>query len=110
MAKPQTQDSEAIQAINDLGSTVKVLDDRYRILRKKIKVTDSNLLDTERSLNKELQILNDDLLELKSKITTLTEKLGQAFQDSQNLVKRHEFLELKKYVELWEPLQFMKLK
>lgn len=110
MAKASNTDTESIQAINDLGSTVKVLDDRYRILRKKIKVTDNNLLDTERNLNKEIQIINDDLLELKNKISTLTEQLGQAFQDSQNLVKRHEFLQLKKYVELWEPLNFMKLK
>jgi anion-transporting ArsA/GET3 family ATPase len=110
MAKPPAPNMEVVQALNDLGSTVNVLEDRYRTLRKKIKVTDEALMTSERSMNKELSVVSEDLAELKAKITKLSELLGQAFQDSQNLVKRHEFLELKKYVEFWNPMDFVQKK
>lgn len=110
MAQQVNPELQIMQNLNELSGTVNVLEDRYRILRKKIKVTDTNLLDAERSLNKEMRVLNEELVELKSKITKLSEKLGQAFEDSKNLVKRHEFLELKKYVDFWNPMDFITVK
>lgn len=106
----QNPELEIMQSLNDLSSTVNVLEDRYRLLRKKIKVTDENLLNNERTLAKEMRVLNEELIELKAKMTKLSEKIGQAFDDTKNLVKRHEFLELKKYVDFWNPMDFVTVK
>jgi len=57
-----------------------------------------------------MQVMNEELLELKAKITKLSEKIGQAFEDSKGLVKRHEFLELRKYVDFWNPMDFITVK
>ena len=110
MTNQPSPEIQIMQSLNDLGGTVNVLEDRYRLLRKKIKVADDNLLQAERSLAKEMQVINEELVELRTKMSKLSERIGQAFEDSRNLVKRHEFLELKKYVDFWSPMDFLTVK
>ncbi len=110
MTQQPNPEVQIMQSLNDLGGTVNVLEDRYRLLRKKIKVADENLLSAEKALAKEMQLINEELVDLKTKMTRLSEKIGQAFEDSKHLVKRHEFLELKKYVEFWNPIDFLTVK
>jgi len=48
--------------ISDLDRRLRVLEERYSNLRKKLQLTDQNMIESERGYAKELRSFNDELL------------------------------------------------
>lgn len=93
--------------VNDIASRLRVLEERYSNLRKKTQVTDQNLIESEKSMLKELEELNQKVLDLKHGIFDMNEKITTMLGELSNCVKEEEFTAIARYVELWEPANFV---
>ncbi|MBN1645676.1 hypothetical protein JW868_01400 [Candidatus Woesearchaeota archaeon] len=92
--------------VGDLGSRIRILEERYINLRKKTQVTEHSILESEKDFNDEIQSLREGLLELKSMLNEIHDKLDIIEGEIKNAVKRHEFKELDTYVSFWQPIKF----
>ncbi|MCF7866081.1 hypothetical protein K9L67_00570 [Candidatus Woesearchaeota archaeon] len=108
---PFTSKNVEIQSLNktlsEISSNLRILEDRYYNLRKKIQLTDQALLDTQRSFFKEKRILGDDLIQTKMVVQELSEQIDLMRLEIVDAVKQKDFKVLEKYLDLWDPMQFV---
>ncbi|MFH1916082.1 MAG: hypothetical protein ABIJ21_02355 [Nanoarchaeota archaeon] len=104
-ASPQARDLSL--SISDIGSRLRVLEERYANLRKKTQITDQNLIETEKGMMKELEELNQQVMDLKHGLFEINEKITTMLGELSNCVKEYDFNVYAKYIELWEPANFI---
>lgn len=93
--------------ITDLDRRLRILEERYGNIRKKLQLTDQNILESERGFVKELKIINDDTLKLKKQVNDYSEKI-EIFNDEINqAAKKTDIKLIEKYLDLWDPKNFV---
>ncbi len=93
--------------IGEVSSSLRILEDRYSNLRKKTQLTDQTLLEMQRQFFKEKRLLSDEIVEIKMKLSELAEELAVMSSELKNAVKQNDFKVLDKYLDMWEPMQFV---
>ena len=116
-AQDQTQQQEANAGqseytqiagmISDLDRRLRILEERYGNLRKKVQLTDQNLIDSERSINKELRNFSADILDLKRSISDFDEKVVLFSSEMESVAQRTDLKVIEKYLAMWNPGMFV---
>jgi len=106
--KIDASEQKTVGDINDIMRRLRILEERYSNLRKKNQLTDQNMIDDAKRMNDEIRVMQHTISELKkdvqevnSKIKLLTEEMGQS-------VTKSEMNLLAKYLEFWEPMEFIR--
>ena len=101
----------AIQAnsikTSDLSRKLRMMEDRYSRIKKKTEFNESSLINSEQEFNKELKILIEDINSLKQDFLDLNENVDILKEEISSSVSRHEFRSLQKYVNYWDPFNFL---
>ena len=95
------------QAVTALGSRLRVLEERYTNLRHKTQVTDQNMIELEKELRSEVKQMVSALDDMKKELDEVSRRSLQLAEEMRNTVKQSDFKVLEKYLEFWEPLQFV---
>jgi len=93
--------------IATIDRRLRVLESRYTDLSRKIQVVDSNLLSHRRLVTKEIKTTNSDMLEIKKQLLELKNKITMIISDLTSCTRKDELEALKKYIELWDPVNFV---
>jgi len=93
--------------VTSLGSRLRVLEERYVNVRKKTQMTDQNLLDFEKDIREELRALNQELLDIKRTVSDINENLIEMSAELKKSVKQSELKVVEKYVDMWQPMNFV---
>lgn len=93
--------------ISDLDRRLRVLEERYSNLRKKIQLSDQNLIESERSFIKEIHTANDEIMELKRGTNDFSEKILLFQEELRQSARKQDVKILEKYLLLWSPQQFV---
>jgi len=104
------QPSESTQIsnmISDLDRRLRILEERYGNLRKKIQLTDQNMIDSERSFGKEIREFGTEMLELKRSIVDFDEKVVIFGSEMDNVAQKTDLKILEKYLAMWNPGMFV---
>jgi predicted RNase H-like nuclease (RuvC/YqgF family) len=96
-----------ITNISVLSTKLKILEERYSTLRKKIQNTDQNILQAEKEEFNEFKLINDDLVNIKKNMKNLSEKISLLEEEVNNFADKRDFTVLQKYVEYWQPMDFV---
>ena len=104
-AKPQLD--EVTKSMSELASSIRILEDRYMNLRKKSQLTDQNLIELQKEYYKEKKHTNQELIETKLKLQELLDELKIIHGELKDTVKQTDLKVLNKYLDLWEPIQFV---
>src|SRR3989339_1818007 len=76
---PKGQNAEIEQVasiVTDLDRRLRILEERYSNIRKKLQLTDQNILESERGFVKELRTVNEDTLKLRKQVNDYSEKIS----------------------------------
>lgn len=103
----QPEYAQIAAIISDLDRRLRTLEERYSNLRKKLQLTDENLLDAERSFSKELKSFNDESLELKKQVNDFSEKIGMLGSEMGGVAQKSDLKVLEKYLDMWNPTNFV---
>ena len=106
----ENKPSESVQIasmVSDLDRRLRILEERYGNLRKKIQLTDQNLIDSERSFGKEIRGFGSDLLELKRSIADFDEKVVIFGSEMDNTAQKTDLKIIEKYLAMWNPGMFV---
>ena len=90
------------EKMGHIASTMRILEDRYGTMRKKLQLTDNALLDAQREFQKERSLLDDEIMECKERITEIEKELKTLKKHVVESVKKNEFRRLRKYVDHWD--------
>ena len=93
--------------LNDATTRLKILEERYGTLRKKFEVTEQNIVESDKSHYEEIRLLNENVLEVKRAMKDLADKVNLLTDEIQGFTNKNEFTVLKRYVEFWQPLDFV---
>ena len=100
-------DSEIVHQINDLSDRVRILEERYTNMRSKAQLTDQTILSNQKKAMEEIKTINSEIMELRRAQDELKSTIKLIIKELQECMKKEDFLVLKKYIELWEPLNFV---
>lgn len=105
--KAPAQPDPLMQGVSDLSRRLRVLEERYSVLRRKGQLTDENLLSAEKEVRDELGSLQQEVTELHRLLLDIDEKLDLFLEQVKRAAPREEVLVLRKYLELWDPVRFL---
>jgi chromosome segregation ATPase len=95
------------ERISSLATSMRVVEDRYNTLRKKLQMTDDELIEAQQSFEKERKVLDEQILECKERIRELESDVKEMKEEITKAVHRRDFRYLKKYVDYWDPSRFI---
>lgn len=93
--------------VNNVERAIKILEDRVANLRQKEKIDSENMIDTNKKIFSEIKVLNSDLMDVKREIEDIKTKLRLIIKEIKLAAKDEDIARIKKYLELWEPLNFI---
>jgi predicted nucleic acid-binding Zn-ribbon protein len=103
----QSEYTQIAGMISDLDRRLRVLEERYGNLRKKIQLTDQNIIDSERSINKEIRNFSADVLDIKRSVADFDEKIVLFGNEMQNVAQKSDLKVMEKYLVMWSPNMFV---
>lgn len=108
--KPQTPPSiplEVSQELRDMSRRLRLLEEKYTNLRKNFIVTEQNMISDHKRIATEIKATNADIGEIRSDIHELKEELKLVIRELKDSAKKDEVQVLEKYINFWQPLNFV---
>ena len=110
--KPEKRGKEevatpAFSDISRLSSRLRMLEDTIHNLRTRLRLTDQNLLTSNKAQNAELKSLGSDINKLKQEMFDLKDQINMLRLDLKTSARKEDLITLKKYIDLWQPLNFV---
>jgi uncharacterized coiled-coil protein SlyX len=99
--------SDLLEQINTLGRRLRLLESRYTDLNRRVQVNETNMLNERKRFITEIKTINSDIIELKKDIEGIKNKMDLIINELRNFASKDEFATLKKYIEFWEPVNFV---
>lgn len=104
----QPQGLDPVQkGIGDLSRRLRVLEERYVVLRRKGQLTEENLMSDIKDVREEVEKTRQEALELRRLMADIDDKLDRFLEQVKTAAPRQDVLVLKKYLEMWDPIQYV---
>lgn len=94
-------------ALGEANQKLRILEERYLNLLRKFQVAEENMVANNRRFNEEIRTVNDDIKELKNTFMDINNKLALIVDEISQCAKKNDVNYIKRYVELWQPLNFI---
>jgi len=98
---------DLLDQINLLGRRLRLLESRFTDLSRRIQTTETNTLNVRKRFTNEVKTINSDTVDLKRVIQDMNNKMDMVINDLKNFASKDELAVIKKYIEFWEPLNFV---
>lgn len=98
---------EVAQEIIDMGRRLRTLEERYTNLQSKTQLTEQNMISRNRHVTTELKTFNSEVNEVKKEINEIKERILSVINELKVTAKKEEVKVLEKYINLWEPVNFV---
>ncbi len=93
--------------ISDLNSRVRTLENRYELLAERLLIINQNMIESHKKLSEEFTKINKELQNLKTVLTTFKETIKKLVQEISDFATKQDLKVLEKYINLWNPLNFV---
>lgn len=105
--KPQAETNPLSEELEDTINRLRVLEGRYTNLQSELMVTEENMINRGKRLTKEIKTLTLDINELRKEINEIKDKVLMIIKELQAFAKREDVKILQKYIEMWDPMNFV---
>ena len=106
--KQQSQEmDQVLLRVNDAITRLRILEERFLNLREKSQLTEENMLKSNKKMFGEFKSINEDLALVKREVNDVKEKISLVIAEMRNYASKQDFRVLQKYIELWQPIQFV---
>ena len=109
-SKPKAPELDSVSVnnqLNNISLRLRVLEERYTNLRRKLQVIEQNMLNGHRQLKDDTKVIDSELTESKRDIAEINNRTRQIILELRNCAQKEEMSIVKKYVEMWEPVNFV---
>ncbi|MFH1408472.1 MAG: hypothetical protein ABIH34_01055 [Nanoarchaeota archaeon] len=95
------------KSLSSATARVRMLEERMTNLRRKLQVTEQNMLSMHRNTNEELHGLRSDVQSLRSDLNDVKNTIKVLVSELDRFAKKDEVRTIKKYLTYWEPIKFV---
>jgi hypothetical protein len=100
------QISSLTNIINDMSRRLRIMEEKFNNLDKKIKLNEENMLTNFRRVNTVVSTFHDDVSEFRKHIKMDEERTELIIKELKLSAKRDDVAVLQRYIELWDPVKF----
>ncbi|MCX6711902.1 MAG: hypothetical protein NT139_02610 [Candidatus Woesearchaeota archaeon] len=104
---PEQYETDLNYVLSDLNTRTRTLEGKYNILGERLLVVNQNMIEEYKKLIQETKTHEDDLNELRKEIENLKDILKQILKEIDSFAKKENIKVLEKYINLWNPLNFV---
>jgi len=104
---PEQRGGTASEDITRLAARLKISEERYGELRKKLLLIEQNMLSHHKNAMSEIKVLHSEITDVNSKINEIQDRILLIVKELRLTAKREDIDVMKKYVELWNPMRFI---
>ena len=83
------------------------LEEKYNNLVRRVQVGEQNVLAQNKKIHSELKTINSEITEINRQLEELKDKINFIAKELSTTAKKDEVEVLKKYLNLWEPINFV---
>jgi hypothetical protein len=102
--RPQTDPAGEVLMIS---RRLRIIEEQYTNIRRKIQVTDQNMLSYQKKNITEIKAVNLEINELRHLIDDMQNNILLVIKELRLCAKKEEVNVLQKYINLWEPVNFV---
>ena len=95
------------EEMNSLSTRLRVSEERYSDLRRKLQLVEQNMLRNHKRAMSEAKTLLSDIIELRAAIETAENRISLAIKELQLTAKKEDVDVVRKYIEMWNPVKFI---
>lgn len=106
-AAPQENVQELKASLSSVTERLRTLEEHYGNVRRKMQLTDESLLQTHKKLMDEIKTLNADIVDMGRNLADVKEKIKLIIKELQECAKKEDVDVLQKYINMWEPVNFV---
>ena len=93
--------------MNEMIGRLRINESKISTLRERLLVTDSNMIDESKILSQEIKNLNSEIAELKNELNLIKETVKDIAKTTENFASNQDIKVLEKYINMWNPLNFV---
>ncbi len=86
---------------------IRILESRYSVMRDRIFLINQNMIQEYRKLNKEMKLIDSEVKNAKQDLNEIKNILRNMVNEMQNFARKENVKVLEKYIEFWNPLNFV---
>ncbi len=105
--KPPQEPAPISEELESTISRLRVLEERYTNIQTELRVTEENMINRNKKLTTETKTLTLDINELRKEINEIKDRVLTIIKELQSCAKKEEIKVLQKYIEMWEPMNFV---
>ena len=98
---------ELAEGLTDTIRRLRVLEERYATLHRKVQVNEQNSLLKHKKMESDIKRLSTEMKEIRDNFSEVRDSIRMLVKELQSAAKREEVEILKRYINLWEPLHFV---
>ncbi len=95
------------QELSGISTRLRVIEERTNNMRKKQQLVEQSMLSQRKKATDENTLLKDEIDEIKRTLVEVENRIIMLIKESRLSAKKEEVDTLKKYIELWEPVNFV---
>jgi len=92
---------------NEVIGRLRINESKITTLRERLLVTDSNMIEESKRLSEEIKNMNEEIRELKNVILSIRETVRDVIKSTDNFASMEDVKVLEKYINVWNPLNFI---
>ncbi len=104
---PAPEITGVIEQINGLAARIRVSEERFNELRKKVLFIEQNLLANHRKALGEIKESNSEIDELRHKVAEIEDRVVTVIKELRLAARKSDVDVMKRYIELWDPVKFV---
>jgi predicted nucleic acid-binding Zn-ribbon protein len=111
--QPQQESAPPSQMTMQMGNMsrrIKIIEEALENMRKKAQLNEQNMLDSQKKQNANLRAFEEELTDMQEKISSLKDDLHLIVEELKLTAKSDDVKVLQKYIDLWNPVQFITAK
>jgi len=93
--------------INNLSRRMRTLEGSFTNIRRVLQVTEQNMLEKHKVFATEIRTVTSDMGDIKQEIAEIKEKIIELIKAMQEAATRDQVKILEKYINFWNPVNFV---
>ncbi len=109
-AKPKAQAfdmSEVVSEVTNVSRRLRIVEERYTNFRRKVTVIEQNMITNHKKLSGEIKMVSSEIEEIKNILHEIENKMLLMVKELRTCAKKEEVQVIQKYLNYWEPLNFV---
>ncbi|MEM3154046.1 MAG: hypothetical protein QW165_00565 [Candidatus Woesearchaeota archaeon] len=99
--------SGTTEQLNLMAARVRISEERYSELRKKLLLVEQNMLSNHKKAMAEIKLLQNDVTEMRRTIQAVEDKIITIIKELRLAARKEDIDVMKRYLELWDPVKFV---